>query len=1311
MKRVSKLLAVAVAVIIAISSFPSAIATAQSDVVISTYAQLKDFADKVNGGESFEGKNIKLEVNVDLGSDSNPWTSIGTAKATSFKGNFDGGNHVISGLYINGSDSNVGFFGYVDGGTVENLTVEGNVEGSKSVGGVIGYLNVGTVKNCGNKARVKGGSMVGGVVGAVNGDCTVSGCYNSGSVIGTSGYIGGVTGQHWRAGLVENCYNAGDVTGPATVGGVTGGHKASSPVLKNCYSDGVVVDSAGMLNNIGAVLGAGKVATVNCYYKDRGIADTNGGAKAVGSYSEASLGDAFDNTALVPKLLWEKNVSGDKPVHPEFAEATKLSSQLAAYIKAAIQSAKAKAGVSDTLLGSDGYKSGASSTATDWTALAMGRFGYYKSGKYCYMTDDGTGYDDYLAALKGYIEKTYSKNNGVLHRVKSTEWHRAVVAAAALGGNPESFGTYNGNNIDLIADGSYNNVTKNGPGGQGLNGWIWGLIAMDTGSYTVPANAKYSRETFITEILKTQLADGVGGNTYGGWVLGGYGSTSDIDMTAMAVQALAPYYNSDKEYTYTNGNTGKEETRTVHECVDDAIERLGNLQNINGGYNSWETENVESAAQVLTALCSVGIDPATDKRFITSSGKTLLDGILRFRLADGGFCHVLNGGFNSMANDQAAYSLVSYWRYENGMRALYDMRGDFSESDLQSINTAVSAINAIKSPTDADYKASLKAALTAFRAVSETENRYVYNYSKLVSAIELIGGEAELETNTPYAVELTVKNMPQKTVYIEGETLNTEGLRIAVKYSDGTEKETEDYKLSVYGELTLGIDTVYVKCGGLKTSFGIVVNEKTPWEGEGTAESPYLISDAEGLEALATKVNKGENYLGYTFKLTDNIDLSDYDNWISIGQNERKQFEGTFDGNGFAIDNLTARRNGLFAYAGDNAVIKNVGIASGEIGYETLSFVGAVVGYSNGADVINCYNGANVACSGWSGGVVGTVRNGSSVIKGCYNTGNITARNSVAGGVIGHLSTGVNAVVSDCYNTGKVTAEDSAAGVVAKIQGGGNKLSNCYNVGEISVHGVNILTGAASIAAELTRGSTVENCYYNSDICNVGTPDAVESSVAKTTAEMKEDNILTLLGSGFKKDKYALVNDGYPLLQWQKTEDADSVENVEKLIKDIGTVTLDSKAAIESARAAYNALDDSLKANISNLAFLEGAESAYKLLVGQSGGSGSGSGTGGSGSGSGSGNGAGGNGSSNSGSGENNGGGDNQNSGLENDEDNETGKGDDSKGTANNEKTDENEQQETKSPKTGEIGVNAAAVTLLIAAAFTAIGTRKKKEN
>lgn len=85
----------------------------------------------------------------------------------------------------------------------------------------------------------------------------------------------------------------------------------------------------------------------------------------------------------------------------------------------------------------------------------------------------------------------------------------------------------------------------------------------------------YTRETFISEILKMQLTDGVNGNEYGGWVLGGYGSSSDVDITAMAIQALAPYYNDDTIYTYTNENSNLTVSKTVRQCVDEALDRLG----------------------------------------------------------------------------------------------------------------------------------------------------------------------------------------------------------------------------------------------------------------------------------------------------------------------------------------------------------------------------------------------------------------------------------------------------------------------------------------------------------------------------------------------------------------------------------------------------------------------------------------------------------------------------------------------------------------------------------------------------------------
>ncbi len=1505
--------------------------TKMPDVIIGSYEELKAFAVSVNEGNTYEEKLIRLDVNVYLGGENSPWTPVGTS-ASPFKGIFDGNYHTVSGLYINGGSS-LGFFGNVDGGTVRNLVVKGSSAGSGDVAGIVGKLTAGKITNCGNEATVSGSANVGGIAGSVNGDCTVSGCYNSGSVTGTTGYIGGVTGQHWRAGTVENCYNTGPVTGPATVGGITGGHKAASPTLTNCYNAGMVIDSAGNANNIGAVIGASRGTNSGCYYIKGTGTDNKTGISETESISASFLGSAFTDSQGNPILLWESSVCTDIPVRPAFTESTELSAQLAEYIKAAVASTKKHSDISGTLLGNEGYMSGASSTETDWMALAMGRFGYYDSGAYYYMIDDGTGYDDYLAAMKSYIEKTYSDNGGILHSAKATEWHRAVVSIAALGGNPVSFGTYNGSPIDLIADGSYNNALKAGPGTQGINGWIWGLIAMDTGMYEVPSDAKYSRETFITEILKMQLTDGVNGNEYGGWVLGGYGSSSDVDITAMAIQALAPYYNDDTIYTYTNENSGLKLSKTVRNCIDEALDRLGSMMNSSGGFTSWNTNNVESISQVVVALCSLGIDPAEDERFITSNGKTLLDGILSFRLSDGGFCHVLNSGFNSMANDQATYALVSYWRLENGMRSLYDMRGEWTAEEKGAMNSAVSAIASMPDPSEPDYKEKLKSALSVFRSVHEDERRYVNNYSSLASALELIGGESELDKDTPYIISISVTKNPDKLRYYEGDSFDASGMIITAFYSDGSTKEITGYKLSVKSKLDLNTDAIYISYGILKTSVSIEVREKMPWDGEGTADDPYLIktaddlvdlrnyiytknmntagiyfkmtqninmkniddwrgiadntnegfrgcfdgdgyriwnlngstynvcglfgrlgngavienltiasgnlggsyntsigavageviseasviirnchnyasvsgtfgiggilgsvedgasvviescsnhgtvnasytgggilgqsgpnrwknngaktvitdcyntgeiggggswglggivgsfrlggtdvnnqikncyntgtvndgeasgaifgssaetavsidnvyylntsctktygvftddgSDAEGavsgeasaktgaemkddsfasllgsafakdseninsgypvlmnqktigdeapvragteigsaeeLAAFAERVNAGESFTDKTVLLTAHIDLSNYSDWTPIGKSSARQFDGIFDGQGYVIDNLYSTSGGLFGYAGTNAVIKNTGVASGEIEASNKSFIGGIAQWSNGADFINCWNGADIYCGGYSGGVVGTVRDGGeSIITGCYNSGNIYSSDSSVGGIVGHLDvsrngTSVNVTIYGCYNAGTVTAKYNAAGIAGRVQDG-HTIRNCYNAGTISVTGENIIDGAGAIVSLVTYKNEITDCYYNSDITNCGVSNGTDATVGKTSEEMKSDDFSVLLGDGFKKDRYALINSGYPLVYWQNTEDADAVDTVTEKINTIGIVTSDSSDAVNEARNAYDNLDDELKSYVSNFNVLEKTESELTAI-------------------------------------------------------------------------------------------------------------------
>ena len=166
------------------------------------------------------------------------------------------------------------------------------------------------------------------------------------------------------------------------------------------------------------------------------------------------------------------------------------------------------------------------SSVADWYAIAMARCGI------------GEDYETYLAALKTYVESAYAESGG-LSANKATEWHRVALAVTALGGDAAAFGTKpDGTTIDLIADGCYDCVVEGGPGAQGLNGWIFALLALDAGGYQAPEGARYTRETIIEAIVSAQGEDG-------GFSL--TGDALDADITAMALQALAPYADGQAE--------------------------------------------------------------------------------------------------------------------------------------------------------------------------------------------------------------------------------------------------------------------------------------------------------------------------------------------------------------------------------------------------------------------------------------------------------------------------------------------------------------------------------------------------------------------------------------------------------------------------------------------------------------------------------------------------------------------------------------------------------------------------------------------
>ena len=220
------------------------------------------------------------------------------------------------------------------------------------------------------------------------------------------------------------------------------------------------------------------------------------------------------------------------------------------------------------------------------------------------------------------------------------------------------------------------------------------------------------------------------------------------------------------------------------------------------------------------------------------------------------------------------------------------------------------------------------------------------------------------------------------------------------------------------------------------------------WGGSGSSEDPYTISDAEGLAKLATNVNNGNSYQGIYFTLTADIDLSAYDNWMPIGNNDNGYvFAGNFNGNGKKISNLKINRGveytGLFGRT-NGSKIENLSIISGSI--NGGDYTGGVVGHQNSGEINNCSNIANINAASSIGGIVGYVASGS--INNCFNISNITG-NSNIGGVVGQLSA---ANINNCYNIGSITARSTSTESTGGIVGWGHSVSqinSCYNTGRI----------------------------------------------------------------------------------------------------------------------------------------------------------------------------------------------------------------------------------------------------------------------
>jgi hypothetical protein len=290
-------------------------------------------------------------------------------------------------------------------------------------------------------------------------------------------------------------------------------------------------------------------------------------------------------------------------------------------------------------------------------------------------------------------------------------------------------------------------------------------------------------------------------------------------------------------------------------------------------------------------------------------------------------------------------------------------------------------------------------------------------------------------------------------------------------------------------------------------------NDRPPiLSGEGTPESPYLVSTAVDLGSIIYQKQNA------SYRLTQNINLSDITWCMSV----IPDFEGAFDGNGLSISNLTIVGHnslGLIGKIKNGGQVWNLGIVDANV-TGTGDSIGILAGLNSG-HVLNCYSTGLISGSEHVGGLIGN-SNGRVALS--CSTATIWGSECV-GGLIGGNN---NGNIMSCYSTGAVNGNEFIGGLVGYNSGdwGNVTVSYCYSTG--------IVSGYRFVGGLVGRGTSdlvVNSCWD------------VETSVLTisaggnglTTAEMMDLEILGLHGWGGKPDW--ILNNGrdYPRLAWEDT--------------------------------------------------------------------------------------------------------------------------------------------------------------------------------
>lgn len=983
---------------------------------IKTSEELHFLATLVNDKHiDFSGKTITLYADIDL-SGIKDWAPIGKDADHPFRGTFNGNNKVIFGLTVAGNYANAGLFGVVDGGTIKNVTVkDGKVTSAAAganVGGIVGWLRSGGVYSCACTAEVSGS--------------------------GQNAVIGGLVGKNDSTTAVGRgyCYGMEDLK-PVGVGMYT-----------NCYY----------------------MAKSSTY--DKKDTDDDTGARTQ---------DEFDLGRVAYELGWGYDTTAQKklPVLSSYVYAEELTLTKPANLQDGVDVTIGNDSDKRTLTGTDGKQYFYAASGAD---VPLTIKGIPAGQQIVFLPYAPVSTDDGLALrVKSSAEYTYSlveadiswyenskdtktyafKNakelvglsllvNGELGKYESfAGWELSLEQNIALTniqwapiGVSNSFdGTFNGNNHTIT--GLNVDAAK---GYAGLFGWLKGTVqnlqvqgsAKASGSVSyIGGVVGYNDGGTVKNCLNAVSVNAEGTRASAGGVVG--------NSTSVGVVNLCWNEGSVTGGSTTGGIVGK------------AAGSVTNCANFGTVTSSGTAGGIAGSGTVANSYNLGSVTGAANKAYGISSGTVVNSYYICTVGTDERSGYIKNGKESTGQNIIAASG-------EHG-KVIYTVgTGDDAQELVEVLNTPenlgiyIEWTNKTESPYNPIHI-----------------RRWDGSFEEGIDAVTLIYDPNGATTGRAVEINRTVAAGAESAVF---QIKSVEDTDLGFKHENGTflgwdEKSnaaTPGYKFDA-SKGTITPAEISVKKGETVTLYAVWQNI---WDTD--ADGAYLIKTPDDLQSLQTQVNdKGFNYKGKWFRLANDIDMTQFDNWTPIGI-VGNAFAGNLDGNHYTIRNLKVNvasgYAGMFGYA-SYTTFQNLTLDSPVV--TGNSYCGSLIGYDNdGATLINI-TANNVAVNSGNasaGGLVG--RSGNISAKNCWVEGGSVTGGKIAAGICTDSDDNSPTVVN-CHNSANInTTATSAArksGIAAGIwacdtSGARGEFTGCTNSGTVS--GRNYAAGIATAGRAIT---------------------------------------------------------------------------------------------------------------------------------------------------------------------------------------------------------------------------------------------------